>query len=138
MMSFKTCLFILFLGFTVPAYGWEGIAVHVSDSTHMTKEECNSWHRERGWDSCGYNFVIEPDGTIYEGRGISKVGAHVKGHNQELLGVCFVSKGPATMPQIRAFKAFLGQFGLERLPRYAHAHFNHSKRCGLEIMEQLK
>src|SRR5262245_18784699 len=43
---------------------WEGVVVHHSESTHMTLGECNAWHRARGWESCRYNFIIEPDGTL--------------------------------------------------------------------------
>jgi hypothetical protein len=117
---------------------WKGVVVHISDSTHMTLEECNSWHRERGWDSCGYNFVIEPDGVVYEARGINKVGAHVKGWNKKMLGICFVSTDAATPEQIEAYKGLTHQYELDKLPRYAHHHFNPGKRCGTTVMKQLE
>lgn len=116
---------------------WEAVIAHISDSTHMTKEECNDWHKERGWDSCGYNFVIEPDGTVYEGRGINKVGAHVKGFNSKFLGICFVSEDKATEEQLQSFVKLLNQYDII-LPIYPHALFNSKKVCGLEVIKQLK
>ena len=29
-------------------------------------EEINRWHRERGWLSCGYHFIIRRNGRIHE------------------------------------------------------------------------
>ena len=75
---------------------WGGIAVHITDSDNMSLEDCNAWHTARGWSGCGYNFVIEPDGNVYEARGFDRVGAHVKGHNSALLGIAFVSKDGIT------------------------------------------
>lgn len=117
---------------------WKWVVVHISDSTHMTKDECNSWHRERGWDSCGYNFVIEPDGTIYEGRGINKVGAHAKGYNSKAIGICFVSTDSATPEQITSYFKLTRQYNLDLLPRYSHHQLNPSKRCGTTVIEQLE
>ena len=116
---------------------WQAVVVHISDSEHMTKEECNDWHQARGWDSCGYNFVIEKDGTVYEGRGINAVGAHTKGYNSKYLGICFVSKHGATEEQLQTFAKLLNQYELI-LPIYPHAKFNKHKVCGLEVIEQIK
>ncbi len=44
-------------------------------------------HRNQGWSGVGYNFVIDQDGTIYEGRGWNLQGAHCPGHNISGLGV---------------------------------------------------
>ena len=116
---------------------WQGIIVHISDSNHMTKEECNDWHKARGWDSCGYNFVIEPDGVIYEARGINKVGAHAKGFNSKYLGICFVSKHEATQEQLNSYKSLIKQYQLD-LPTFPHAQFNKHKVCGLVVIKQIR
>ncbi|GAA2439040.1 hypothetical protein GCM10010421_31530 [Streptomyces glaucus] len=44
-------------------------------------------HRNQGWAGIGYNFVIDQDGTIYEGRGWGLQGAHCPGHNTTGIGV---------------------------------------------------
>ncbi len=115
---------------------WQGVVFHISDSEHMTCEECNEWHNARGWDGCGYNFVIEKDGSVYEGRGIGKVGAHTKGYNSKYLGICFVSKDKATKEQLDTFERILYQYDLQNLPIYPHANFA-NKLCGIEVAKQL-
>ncbi|GFO44104.1 hypothetical protein PoB_007060900 [Plakobranchus ocellatus] len=39
-----------------------------------------------GWDDIGYSFLIGGEGTVFEGRGWDRVGAHTKGHNSVGLG----------------------------------------------------
>ena len=49
------------------------------------------WHVEdRGWSDIGYHFVIRLDGTVETGRPLDRAGAHVKGHNADSIGVCYV------------------------------------------------
>ena len=120
---------------------WKGVVVHISDSDQMTPDQCDEWHSARGWDGCGYNFVVEPDGAIYEARGWNKVGAHVKGHNSKYLGFCFVSKDAATPEQLASFRAWLAQaeglFGFTDKDVFPHRHFNNGKRCPGAVWEQL-
>lgn len=44
-------------------------------------------HLNQGWAGVGYNFVIDQDGVIYEGRGWTLQGAHCPNHNVTGLGV---------------------------------------------------
>ncbi|MCA9607791.1 MAG: N-acetylmuramoyl-L-alanine amidase, partial [Myxococcales bacterium] len=44
----------------------------------------------RGWCDVGYHFLIGMDGTIYEGRPLELVGAHVGGNNMGNVGISFV------------------------------------------------
>ncbi len=53
-------------------------------------KEIDQWHKQRGWVGCGYHHVIRRDGTIEDGRPLNKIGAHVRGHNRESIGVCLV------------------------------------------------
>lgn len=58
----------------------------------------------RGWNDIGYNFLVDEDGTIYEGRGWLVVGAHCPDHNRSGIGVAFVGRNnptPAAMKSIR-------------------------------------
>lgn len=52
--------------------------------------EIDRWHRDRGFNSCGYHYVIRRDGTIEVGRHEDVAGAHVAGHNTSTIGVCLV------------------------------------------------
>lgn len=59
-----------------------GKAFHAAD--------IDRWHREKGWESIGYHFVICLDGSIEPGRLIEEVGAHVQGHNANSIGICLI------------------------------------------------
>lgn len=69
------------------------IVVHCS-ATEGTKDfgayDIDRWHRERGWLSIGYHYVIRLDGSIEEGRSVEDRGAHVQGHNHESIGICLI------------------------------------------------
>lgn len=53
-------------------------------------KDIDKWHRERGFDEIGYNVVVDLDGTVENGRSVSKPGAHCKGHNADSIGVCYI------------------------------------------------
>ena len=48
------------------------------------------WHKERGFVTIGYHYVVLLDGTIETGRPESQIGAHCKGHNARSIGVCYI------------------------------------------------
>lgn len=50
--------------------------------------EIEQWHRERGFRKIGYHFVIRRDGSVEYGRGLTEIGAHVKGYNNNSIGIC--------------------------------------------------
>ncbi|MDE7426399.1 MAG: N-acetylmuramoyl-L-alanine amidase [Muribaculaceae bacterium] len=52
--------------------------------------EIDRWHRERGFNSIGYHYVIHADGTVEAGRPESVAGAHCRGHNARSVGVVYV------------------------------------------------
>lgn len=54
-------------------------------------QEIARWHTEvNGWRAIGYHRVIDRDGTIANGRPIAQVGAHVKGHNANSIGIALI------------------------------------------------
>jgi len=50
----------------------------------------NTWHKARGFNGIGYHFVVLIDGTIELGRMMNQIGAHVEGHNDDSIGICYV------------------------------------------------
>lgn len=54
----------------------------------VTAADVDKWHRARGWTMIGYHFFIQRGGLVERGRPITLVGAHVKGHNSDSIGVC--------------------------------------------------
>lgn len=52
--------------------------------------EIDQWHKNRGWDGCGYHLIIRRDGSYEPGREIQETGAHVRGYNQVSVGICLI------------------------------------------------
>jgi N-acetylmuramoyl-L-alanine amidase len=57
---------------------------------HFNVNDVRRWHQQRGFSDIGYHYVVLVDGTIENGRSLSEVGAHCKGHNAHSIGVCYV------------------------------------------------
>jgi len=53
-------------------------------------KEIRQWHKQRGFSTIGYHYVIRRDGRVEKGRSDAVVGAHVSGHNADSLGICLV------------------------------------------------
>lgn len=69
------------------------IVVHCAatpPSLDIGVKEITRWHRERGFLTIGYHFVIRRDGTVETGRAEAAIGAHVENHNKDSVGVCLV------------------------------------------------
>lgn len=49
-------------------------------------------HLRKGWKDIGYNYIVAPDGTIYEGRagGNGVVGVHCEGFNTSTVGIAIL------------------------------------------------
>lgn len=72
-------------------------------------KQFDQWHRDRGWAGIGYHYVIDLDGSVVAGRPISKVGAHVKGHNAHSIGICLIGGHGSS-----ATDAFIDNFTLKQ------------------------
>jgi len=59
-------------------------------SQNVTVADITRWHKERGFRTIGYHWVIYRDGSIHQGRPESEIGAHVTGKNSYSIGVCLV------------------------------------------------
>ena len=83
---------------------------------------------ERGWDDIGYHFLIKYDGTICEGRPITKKGAHKKGKNH-YLGIALIGEDEFTDMQIESLIKLLKRFEVTHIER-------HHEKCpgvGLDV-----
>lgn len=54
--------------------------------------------RKKEWDGIGYHFLVGPSGTVYEGRGLGRNGAHAPGHNSTSYGVCLLGNFNDRLP----------------------------------------
>jgi N-acetylmuramoyl-L-alanine amidase len=70
------------------------IIVHCSatkEGQEFDVEDIRRWHVDgNGWKDVGYHYVIKLDGQIQLGRPLEQAGAHVKGHNETSIGICYV------------------------------------------------
>lgn len=94
-----SCMVLLFVCFT--AHGdrtkeehfVKEIIVHCSatpEGKDYTVEQLTTWHRQRGFQTIAYNFIIYRDGSCHLGRPLTMVGAHCKGHNAHSIGICYI------------------------------------------------
>lgn len=65
-----------------------------------------------GWADVGYNWLIDPNGVLYEGRGggDNVRGAHMCGYNNNTMGVCLMGNFVATPPPPLALKTLARLF----------------------------
>lgn len=52
-----------------------------------------------GWSDIGYNWLVDPNGVIYEGRGQGHLGAHFSCLNGETVGICLIGNYMNNQPQ---------------------------------------
>lgn len=55
-----------------------------------------------GWDDVGYNWLVDPNGVLYEGRGDDVRGAHFCGNNTNTQGICMLGTYTADAPTVEA------------------------------------
>lgn len=78
----------------------DAIVIHCSATRagqDVRAADIDKWHKERGFRMIGYNFVIDLDGTVEEGRPLTMDGAHCntagisgKAYNKHSVGICYV------------------------------------------------
>lgn len=69
------------------------IIVHCAatpEGRDFTVEDITRWHKQRGFRTIGYHWVIYRDGSVHQGRPESQMGAHCTGHNALSIGVCYI------------------------------------------------
>jgi N-acetyl-anhydromuramyl-L-alanine amidase AmpD len=60
-------------------------------------EKVIQWHKNRGFDTIGYHYLIKRDGTLQVGRDEDVVGAHAVQVNGTSIGVALVGGGTVDM-----------------------------------------
>lgn len=130
------------------------IIIHCADTPegrHVTIEQINKWHIQRGFSSIGYHYVIYLDGSIHSGRPIEEIGAHCKGQNRYSIGICYVggrmktskkAKDTRTIEQkgalIRLVKSLMTEYKLKATDVYGHCQFDAAKACPSFDIEDLR
>lgn len=76
------------------------IIIHCSatpEGRDVTAAQIDQWHRQRGFKSIGYHYVIRLDGSVEVGRNEKAIGAHCSGHNRSSIGICYIGGCDAKM-----------------------------------------
>lgn len=101
-------------------------------------------HQANGWGDIGYNYLVDAWGNVYEGRGLTAIGAHAGGHNANNFGVCYIGDGrTGEMPELakQAFRNLYvwlnGQAG-KTLTRLVHSDLNSTACPGPFIRNWVK
>ncbi len=55
-----------------------------------------------GWDDVGYNWLVDPNGVLYEGRGDGRLGAHFCAQNGKTTGICVMGDFTSIQPTAAA------------------------------------
>lgn len=69
------------------------IIIHCSatpEGKDYTVADIDRWHKERGFNKIGYNYVIYRDGSKHVGRKEDEAGAHCQWHNSISIGICYI------------------------------------------------
>lgn len=118
------------------------ITIHCSDSPDgraVSTAEIRQWHtlpppRGRGWSDIGYHKVIETDGGVGSGRAPTIEGAHVEGHNNGNLGICFVGTSHFSRAQFSsgrlAIKEWMLSYGISLEQIFGHYQFDTAVKQG--------
>ena len=48
----------------------------------VTVADITRWHKQRGWKTIGYHYVVDQDGNVFPGRPLEQAGAHCLDHNK--------------------------------------------------------
>lgn len=73
-----------------------------SDWAAVVRSFWNQHVNVNGWDDVGYNYLIDPNGVIYEGRGNNIRGAHFCAKNSNTMGVCVIGDFTNVQPSAAA------------------------------------
>lgn len=82
-----------------------GIALHHMTHVSAGMDEIHKWHLERGWKGFAYNYWIDYEGTVWEGRGLNKGAGLYDPINDTVISIGF--QGDYNITQKMPEKQFL-------------------------------
>ena len=149
---------------------YSAIAIHHSgneDNKPTIKDIQNVEMDKRGYDDIPYHFAIDSDGSIYEGRPLDRVGAHIDGNEKykNTIGIVLLAdldennkglesweaaierrlgSGEATIPMVESLVKLVRYLRSEYGIQYLGGHDEYDKRrfcpgnVGLELVEKMR
>lgn len=122
------------------------ISVHCSATSDLKDfgvADITKWHQERGWKTCGYNYVVRRTAAIERGREDGEIPAAVYGHNLHMLAVCWVGTDHPEPAQyltlIHLIACLCRKYGLGSKDVHGHREYpNVPKSCPNLDMDQVR
>ena len=96
-----------------------------------TVADVTAWHKQRGFSTIGYHYLIGLNGEVWKGRDIAQAGAHCEGQNSNSIGVCYVgglttdgktAKDTRTQAQKSALKTLISELKQKYPAATIHGH----------------
>lgn len=131
----------------------DSIILHCSatpEGRDFTVHDITTWHKQRGFSTIGYHYVIYRDGSVHAGRSLETPGAHCEGHNSHSIGICYIGglssngstpKDTRTTEQKKALielvKNLMKDFKIDEEHIYCHNQFA-NKACPSFKIETFK
>lgn len=122
------------------------IIIHHTHNPNLDLLSTHQLHIEKfKWAGIGYNYLIEKDGRIFEGRGL-RVGAHAKGNNKDSIGIALVGNFDVTLPEeiqmkplIELCLSFMYEYDIEVSKIIGHRELEGvTKSCPGELFDMVK
>jgi len=84
------------------------------DNYAMVVESIWDFHvNTNGWDDIGYNWLIDPDGVLYQGRPDGYQGAHFSCINENTVGICVIGDFTLISPTEEALTTLVNLLAYE-------------------------
>lgn len=90
--------------------------------------------QNRGFSDVGYHLVIQPDGSMENGRSLNAPGAHCEGENHDSIGIALVGTDRFTKAQFESLRRYLDGvylvYSIGRWDLCCHYEFDSAKKQG--------
>jgi len=98
-------------------------------------------HAIKGFGGIGYHYVIDENGTIYEGRPIGNIGTHVEEANTGKIGIALIGNYSETKPktpQLDSMKSLVASlqrtYSISNSNVYGHQDINKGTECPGQVL----
>jgi len=113
------------------------VVVHCSASAngeHYDIDLITKDHLKRGFNSAGYQIVIQPDGEVQRGRGLNEKGAHCIERNHDSTGICLIGLDKFTQKQFEVLRyqidGLMMTYPMNKWDIYCHYQFKSAQDQG--------
>ena len=106
-------------------------------SQKVTVADVTRWHKQRGFATIGYHYLVDQAGNVFPGRPEATPGAHCLGHNAKSIGIAYcggldASGKPAdtrTEPQKAALLGLLTELKQKYPSASIHGHRDFAQKA---------